>query len=108
MTNPQNIQNYIVPVVSPVGSTVMTNASASVPVIPQNLHRRGIQFANGSQSTIYVCPDNQPAVRGQGVPIFSGANVSFLGDGKLINYTCGWNAIADVGTNQPLTVLELL
>jgi hypothetical protein len=103
-----NPQNYNVPLVSPVGSTVMTNATTSVPVIGQNLHRRGIQFANGSPSTIYVCPDNQPAVRGQGIPIFSGSNLPLLGDGRLINYTCGWNAIADVGSGNALTVLELV
>lgn len=103
-----NRQGYNVPAISPLGTNILTNGTTQVTAIGQNLNRRGVAFGNPSDVTIYVCPANQAAVVGQGTPIIAGAIVPFLGDGKLINYTCGWNAIAASGSNKPLEVLEFV
>jgi hypothetical protein len=103
-----NTQNYNVPIPSPIGSTVLTNGTTQVQAIGQNLGRRGVTFSNPSDQIIYVTPSNQAAVVGQGVPILPGAIVPFIGDGRLVAYTCGWNAIAASGSNKPLMVLEFV
>jgi hypothetical protein len=101
-------QNYAVQITSPVGSTV-TVGTVSVAAIGANPRRRGIVFVNPNTSvTLYVCPNNQTAVIGEGIPVFPGGMVQLVGDGKLINYNCGWNAIAASGAANKLTVLELL
>jgi hypothetical protein len=97
-----------VPIPSPVG-TLATVGSASIQVIGPNPPRRGIIFINLSRDkTITIVPDNQTAVAGQGVVIPPQGQQPFIGDGKLINYNCGWNAIADGGADNPLEILELL
>jgi hypothetical protein len=100
-------QNLNVQIASPNGSTALLGTSSAA-VIGSNASRRGLIFVNPSAVTIFVCPANQTAVIGQGVPILPSAQVQFIGDGKLINYNSGWNGIAASGSNNPLTVLELL
>lgn len=114
MTSPSNFQptarmNQNIPIVSPVGSTVLVG-TASVPAIGFNQNRRGLIFINPSSTvTLYVCPANQAAVAGQGTPILPGGQQTFLGNADLnIAFNCGWNAIASGGSNNPLTVLELV
>lgn len=100
-------QNLNVQIVSPVGTSVLVSG-ASIPAIGGSASRRGVIFINGSAANIiYVVPSNQVAVAGQGIPILPQGQREFVGDGKLINYNCGWNAISD-GVNVPLEVLELL
>lgn len=100
-------QNLSVQIASPQGSLATVGAGA-VQVIGANAARRGIIFVNSHASqTIWVTPDNQTPAAGQGVPVLPGAQVPFIGDGKLINYNCGWKAIAS-GAGTPLQMLELL
>jgi hypothetical protein len=108
-TAPTNQQNYQVPgVTSPNGTTVLVGI-ASITAIGPNQNRRGLRFFNPSAVIMYVCPANQAAVIGQGVPILPSAGpVDMIGDGKLINYNSGWNVISATGSNNPLTILELL
>lgn len=108
-TSPTISQNYSIGITSPNGTTALVGA-ASVTAIGANPNRRGLRFYNpGPTNTIYICPANQVAVAGQGIPIVPGGGpVDFIGDGKLINYNSGWNAIASGGSNNPLTILELL
>lgn len=101
-------QNYAVQTTSPSASTALL-ATVSTQVIGANIARRGIRFFNPGTVIIYVCPANIAAVIGQGIPILPGGGYfDFIGDGKLINYNCAWNAIAASGSNNPLTILELL
>lgn len=101
-------QNLSVQISSPNGSIALVS-NFSAQVIGSNAARRGIIFINPSTTvTIYVVPANQAAVIGQGIPILPQGQQSFIGDGKLINYNCGWNAIASGGANNPLEILELL
>lgn len=101
-------QNNAVQIASPQGSTALLS-TASAEVIGANASRRGLRFFNPSDVIIYICPANQVAVIGQGIPIFPGGGpVDMVGDGKLINYNSAWNGIAASGSNKPLTVLELL
>lgn len=106
---PTNQQNYNVPgVTSPKGSTVLVG-TGSITAIGPNQNRRGLRFFNPSNVEMYICPDNLSAVIGQGIPILPGGGpVDMIGDGKLITYNSGWNVISASGTNNPLTILELL
>lgn len=108
-TAPTNQQNYNIPgVTSPNGSTVLVG-TGSILAIGPNQSRRGLRFFNPSAVEMYVCPANIPAVIGQGIPILPGGGpVDMIGDGKLINYNSGWNVISASGSNNPLTILELL
>lgn len=101
-------QNLNVQITSPNGSQALIGAASSLAIGP-NTARRGIIFINPSASvTIYLVPSNQVAVAGQGIPVLPQGQQEFIGDGKLINYNCGWNAIASGGSNNPLEILELL
>lgn len=101
-------QNLQVQITSPVGALALLGTS-SAQVIGANPARRGIVFINPTTTRTYtLVPANQTAVAGQGVVVLPQAQVSFIGDGKLINYNCGWNGIADGGSNNPLEILELL
>ena len=104
----QNAQNYAVPITSPNGSTVLVSGTSILAIGP-SIARRGVTFINPNLSgpTIRIVPSNQTAVIGQGVPVLPGGQVSFINNG-LAQYTCGWNAIADTGSNNPLEILELL
>jgi hypothetical protein len=106
---PRINQNLSVQIASPLGTNVLVSG-ASISAIGSNDVRRGIIFINPNLSgpIIRVCPANQTAVIGQGVPVLPGGQISFIGDGELINYNCGWNTIADSGSNNPLQILELL
>lgn len=100
-------QNNNVQIASPNGSLVVVGAAA-LQVIGANAARRGIIFINASPTRIItITPDNQTPVAGQGIVVLPQAQVPFIGDGKLINYNCGWKAIAD-GAGAPLQMLELL
>jgi hypothetical protein len=101
--------NQIVPITSPVGTTVLVGTSSKSAIGP-NQTRRGVMFVNpGASVTLYICPANQTAVSGQGVPIAALATVTLNGNEQTgINVTCGWNVIAASSSNNPLTVLELL
>lgn len=113
MTNANGIlptiqQNNAVQIASPQGSTVLV-ATASILAIGANANRRGLQFFNPGTVQLYICPANIPAVVGQGIPIFPGGGpVQFIGDGILVNYNSGFNVIAASGSNNPLTILEML
>ena len=101
-------QNLNVQIASPAGSLALLGTGSSA-VIGANAARRGIIFINPTTDRIITAvPANQTAVAGQGVVIYPGAQVSFIGDGRLINYNCGWNGCADGGSNVPLQILELL
>lgn len=101
-------QNLNVQIVSPNGTTVLVGTS-SITAIGPNANRRGLSFFNPGTVQLYICPANQTAVIGQGIPILpSGGPVDMIGDGELLNYNSGWNVIAASGSNNPLTILELL
>lgn len=101
-------QNLNVQIASPNGTTVLVG-TASIAAIGPNPNRRGLRFYNPSAVVMYICPANIAAVIGQGIPILAGGGpVDMIGDGELINYNSGWNVIAATGSNNPLTILELL
>jgi hypothetical protein len=101
-------QNLNIQIGSPSGSTVLVG-TVSITAIAANSSRRGLRFFNPSAVAMYICPANIPAVIGQGIPILPGGGpVDMIGDGRLINYNSGWNVISASGSNNPLTILELL
>lgn len=97
-----------VPITSPQAWTILVG-NTSIPAIGANQNRRGIIFANPGSVNIYVVPSNLAAVIGQGILVLPGAQVELLGNpSRNINYNCAWNAIAATGSNNPLTIMDLL
>lgn len=100
-------QNNTVQILSPFGATGILGTTSAL-VIGPDVTRRGVRFFNPGTVMLYICPSNIPAVVGQGIPIFPGGGpVDMIGDGKLINYNCGWNGIAASGSSNPITLLVL-
>jgi hypothetical protein len=92
---------------SPMGTLAKVGTS-SISVIGANASRRGIIFANPSETrTITLVPGNQVAVSGKGILIKPLGERWFFGDGKLIKFNSAWNAIADDGADNPLEIIEL-
>jgi hypothetical protein len=92
---------------SPAGTLAKVGTSSSS-VIGANASRRGIIFANPSETrTITIVPGNQVAVSGNGIQIKPLGERWFVGDGKLIKFNSAWNAIADDGEDNPLEIIEL-
>lgn len=97
--------NYDVPIVSPnaYGTSLGT---VSVAVIGPNPVRRGIVFHNPGTIAVAVCPANLSAAFGPGsLIVLPGDTKRVFAQGNL-KVNCGWNAIAQSGANNPLTILE--
>ena len=94
---------------SPKASGVLL-ANASAPAIGFNAQRRGITLHNPGTVELGVCPANLAAVIGAGsLILLPGATKTIMAQPKSrIRVNCGWNAIAQSGSNNPLTVLEHL
>lgn len=101
--------NLNVPLTSPVGSLALVGSSPQVAAIGSNQNRRGIIFINPGTVRITLVPSNQNAVAGQGVVVLPNAQVAFYSNPESnVQFNCGWNAIADTGSNNPLQILELV
>jgi hypothetical protein len=102
---PQANLNYDVPIVSPnTGGVLLGTASASA--IGANPVRRGIAFHNPGTVEIAVCPSNLSAAFGPGsLIVLPGATKRVFAKGN-VKVNCGWNAIAQSGSGNPLTILE--
>lgn len=100
-------QNNALQIPSPVGSGVTVLASPGTTVLAPNASRRGVRFYNPNLAAmIYLFPDNMTPFIQQGIPVFPGGGpVDMMGDGKLINFNCGWKAVTDTPGAQ-LTILE--
>lgn len=96
-----------IPVNSPVGSQTLNIGSGSVPILGADPNRNGVIFTNPGTVAIGVCPDNIGASVGAGsVIILPGATKEIIGN-SLVKVNCGWNAAAESGANNVMTVLGL-
>lgn len=106
MPEPLIQQNQIIPIASPVFTSVALTGANSPSVIGPNAQRRGITFANPSATqTIYIAPAGSPIAVGQGIPLFPGATYSVMAQGNF-QINCGWQAIASGACN--LSILEFV
>lgn len=96
-------------ILSPLGSGVLFG-TASAPAIGANPQRRGITLHNPGTVNLGVCPNNIAAAIGAGsVILLPGVTKTFMAKPRSrIRVNCGWNAIAQGGSNNPLTILEHL
>lgn len=96
-------------IASPLGSGVLL-ATGSAAAIGANPQRRGITFHNPGTVELAVCPANLAAAIGAGSFILlPGQTRTYLAKPKSrVRVNCGWNAIAQSGSNNPLTILEHL
>lgn len=105
---PLNRQNYKVPLTSPVGYGITNlDGVTSASVIAANSQRMKLMFFNPNpEITIWITPDNHAATKGGGsIPLYSQSG-PYVIEGEGCN--AGWNAIADSGSGQGLTILEFL
>jgi hypothetical protein len=96
-------------ITSPVASGVLLG-TVSAPAIGFNAQRRGITLHNPGTVELAVCPSNLPAAIGAGsIILLPGTTKTIMARPKSrIRVNCGWNAIAQSGSNNPLTILEHL
>jgi hypothetical protein len=96
-------------IASPKGSGVLLG-TASAAAIGANAQRRGITFHNPGTVELAVCPANLVAAIGAGsIILLPGQTRTYRAKPKSrIRINCGWNAIAQSGSNNPLTMLEHL
>lgn len=94
-------------IASPVATGVPVT-TASIAAVGANAQRRGISFHNPGTVALAVCPANLAAVFGAGgIIVLPGATKTIIANARSrIRVNCGWNAIAQSGSNNPLTVLE--
>lgn len=107
--NPLASLNQGTAISSPNASGVLLT-TASATAIAANAQRRGITFHNPGTVGVAVCPANLTAVYGAGgVIVLPGQSKTFMArPASRIRVNCGWNAIAQSGSNQPLSILEHL
>lgn len=107
MPQPLNRLVYNIPVPSPVGYGITTLGNASLQVIGTNPIRRKLMFFNPNAGvTIWITPAPKVATKGGGsIPLFSLAG-PYIADAENVN--TAWNAIADSGSGNGLTILEFL
>lgn len=96
-------------ILSPRASGILLG-TGSVPAIGSNAQRRGITFHNPGTVNLAVCPANLAAAIGAGsIILLPGQTRTYQAKPKSrIRINCGWNAIAQSSSNNPLTVLEHL
>lgn len=96
-------------ITSPNASGVLVGG-ASIAAIGANAQRRGITFHNPGTVALAVCPANLAALFGAGgITLLPGQSRTFMArPASRIRVNCGWNAIAQSGSNNPLSVLEHL
>lgn len=94
---------------SPSGSGVALG-TASAPLIGANPVRRGITFHNPGNVILGFAPANLAASIGAGsIILLPGQTKTFMAKPQSrIRVNCGWNGIAQSGSNNPATVLEHL
>lgn len=106
MPEPQIQQNQIIPIPSPVFTSVALTTANNPNVIGTNANRRGITFGNPSATqTIYLAPAGSAITTNQGLPLFPGATLPIMAQGNF-QINCGWQAIASGNCN--LTILEFV
>ena len=99
-------QNQIIPIASPLFTSVALTTANTPSVIGANAQRRGITFANPSATqTIYLAPAGSAIAVGQGIPLFPGATLPIMSQGNY-QINCGWQAIASGNCN--LSILEFV
>lgn len=94
---------------SPLGTGILLG-TASAAAIGANPQRRGITFHNPGTVNLAVCPANLAAVIGAGsIILLPGQTRTYMAKPKSrIRVNCGWNALAQSSSNNPLTILEHL
>lgn len=106
MPEPLIQQNQIIPIASPLFSSVALTGALTPNVIGSNPQRRGIIFGNPSATqTIYLAPAGSAITANQGIPLFPGATLPIMAQGNF-QINCGWQAIASGNCN--LTILEFV
>lgn len=112
-SNPHISQNYSIPLVSPNAAPTVSIGAASIQVLAENMQRQGrVIFHNPNYAAnvnLWICP--QKDLNGTAVAAAVGGPGSMLlvpGDRLIIEAPCtsGFNAIAESGTTNKITIWE--
>jgi hypothetical protein len=94
-------------IASPIGSAASLG-TASVKVLEASPVRRGVIFHNPGTIPLAICPENLTAVFGAGsMVVLPGQERRIIAEGR-VRVNCGWNGMAQSGTNNPLSILSIL
>lgn len=107
MPQPLAFLSNDVPVLGPIGVAVSTLGTTAAQVIAADPVRRGIVFHNPGNVVIRIAPANVALVSGSGgIVIYPQSDFILLDDNPLFNVNCAWNAVADSGSNNTLTIFN--
>lgn len=95
-----------VPVLGPIGVGYATLGTTSAEVIGADAVRHGLIFHNPGSVIFRVTPANLTPVAGVGgIPVYPQSELPILGE-ELTDVNCAWNAVADSGANNPVTIFN--
>jgi hypothetical protein len=108
MTQPLADLANDVPVLGPIGVAVTTVGTTAAQVIGADAVRRGILFHNPGSVNLRIAPVGSTLVTAAGgILIYPGEEFELLeGDDNLFNVNCAWQAVADGGSNNALTIFN--
>jgi hypothetical protein len=98
-----------IPILGPIGIAVNTLGMASQQVMPSDPVRRGFIVHNPGGNNVRLAPGNLAASVGAGsLLIEPQSEFSIFADDidNLQNLNCAWNACADSGVSNPLTIFN--
>jgi hypothetical protein len=101
--------SHDVPVIGPLGVGVGTLGATWTQVLGSDSVRRGIVFHNPGSNNLRVCPANvsiQPAHGEGALLVYPQEDLVILSENEQQNVNCAWMAWVDVGSNQPVSILN--
>src|SRR5579862_2507072 len=100
--------SYDIPVLGPIGVAAIIPDGLPVQVLPADNVRHALIFHNPGTNNIRVAPANLSvsAVSGTILIYPQSELIIFPDDDELINVNCAWNALADSGLFNPLTIFN--
>lgn len=96
------------PILGPIGIGIGALGTVSQQVIGSDAVRHGLIFHNPGDQNIRIMPANVTPIAGAGgIVLYPQTEQEIFGDeNSYLNINCAWNAVADSGSNNPLTILN--
>jgi len=105
-TSPLASLAYDVPVLGPIAIAFPTLGTSSTSVLGPDSTRAGVVFHNPGSQIIRITPANLTPISGAGgILIYPQEEEAIFSD-AAISLNSGWNAVADSGSTNPLTIFN--
>jgi hypothetical protein len=99
--------SHDVPTLGPIGVGNATLGTVWQQVLAADAVRRGVWFHNPGTNILRVAPANLAAQNNAGaLLIYPQTDQSIFATDPLMNVNCAWMAWVDVGSNQPISILN--